>query len=145
MRKTGSNLRILIDGKGVAAAKDCTFHVAVQTEDATTKDSTGAWTEDEVTTKSWDVSGNALVVFEADTAEVAEDFLDNICDSNELLEIEFTETNGEKNRVKVTQSPVIYRKGKALLNDFSLQAASGQKPTFSYQLKGQGPLSKTQA
>ena len=57
----GQNLRVMVDGKCVAMATSCQFHVSAQMEDSSTKDSTGDWQEQEVVGLSWDAQTDSLV------------------------------------------------------------------------------------
>ena len=57
----GQNLRILLDGKCVAASTACTMHLSANVEDSSTKDDTGDWAQNEVVGLTWDVSVDALV------------------------------------------------------------------------------------
>lgn len=68
----GQNLRILINGKCVGASTSCTVHLAAQTEDSSTKDSTGMWSETTVTGLSWDASADALVKTTTGTADTTD-------------------------------------------------------------------------
>lgn len=71
----GQNLRLLIDGKCVAASTSCTVHIAANVESKTTKDSEGDFEEREVTGLSWDAQVDALVingVFDAGSGSTTE-------------------------------------------------------------------------
>ena len=57
----GQNLRVLLGGRCVAAATSCTLHVAMQTEDSSTKDDDGDFATVNPVGLSWDVSVDALV------------------------------------------------------------------------------------
>ena len=57
----GQNLRVMVGGKCIAMATSCQFHIGTSLEDASTKDSTGDWQEQEVTGLNWDASTDSLV------------------------------------------------------------------------------------
>lgn len=58
----GQNLRIIINGKCVAASTSCTLHIATEVQDASTKDTTAGWQENIVVGNSWDASVDSLVI-----------------------------------------------------------------------------------
>lgn len=58
----GQNLRIIINGKCVAASTGCTLHIATEVQDASTKDTVGGWQENIVVGNSWDASVDSLVI-----------------------------------------------------------------------------------
>lgn len=62
MALKGQNLRIFVDDKCVAAAQSMNLNISADTQETTSKDSTGAWSEYECTGLKWDASVDALVV-----------------------------------------------------------------------------------
>lgn len=134
----GQNLRLMIGGKCVGAATNSTLHTTATTEDVSTKDSTGDWAENEVTGLSWDASSEALVV---DTKDAGAADLQSIWDaftSKEPVQVEFIQTNGEKNRQAVTSG--IHFTGNGIINDVSIQAQNKSNTTLSIQIQGHGAL-----
>lgn len=142
MIKKGQHLRIKVAGKFIAFAQDCTVHVANQTEDSSTKDTTdGMWAENEITGKSWDISANALYSVDEDaTGMNAEDALD-VALANAAVQVDFVMTAGEKNR---TASGVKYS-GNAIVNDISVNAPNRQNANYSISLTGSGAFTKSGA
>ena len=140
MIKKGQHLRIKIAGKFIAFAQDCTVHIANQTEDSSTKDTTdGMWAENEITGKSWDISANALYSVDEDaTGMNAEDALD-VALANAAVQVELVMTAGEKNR---TASGVKYS-GNAIVNDISVNAPNRQNATYTISLTGSGAFTKS--
>lgn len=136
----GQNFRVKLGGKYVAASNSCTLHVAANLEDTSTKDSTGDWSEQEVTGKSWDGSVDALVVIDSSDTDAITgiDATDLI---GETVDIEYTQTTGEKNRADAASG--IKRYGKAIVNDVSQTFSNKQNSTYSMQFQGVGALSKT--
>lgn len=135
----GQNLRFTLGGKYIAGSTSCTIHVAAETGDSSTKDSTGAWSEVECVGKSWDGSAEALVLT-ADTAAVyGTDAIDLI---GTTVGVVFQETKGDKNRVAETSG--IQYTGKAMITDVSITAANKQNVTMSVSFQGVGALVKGQ-
>lgn len=137
----GQNLRVLIKGSTgdfqcVAVATSCQFHIAANLEDTSTKDDTGAWSSQEVVSKAWDASVDALVSVVTDTT--GKNFDDMAALIGEEVSLQFAVTNGDKNR---TASDVMYQ-GKAILNDLSVTAANKQNSTYTAQFTGVGELAK---
>lgn len=133
----GQNFRVRVGGKVIACATSCTCHASAQLEETSSKDSTGDWTEQEAVSKSWDFSADALMQVDATdlTALGFDDVMDLI---GEKVEIDFVQTNGDKNRNEVK----VYRKGTAIINDVSQTMANKQNGTYSVQGQGCGPLAK---
>lgn len=134
----GQNLRVFIDGECIGFATSCSLHVSAQLEDISTKDSTGDWSVQEVVGKSWDLSADAL--FSADDFQAVNGWqaLETMI-SGQPVEIEFTQTEGEKNQQKVGN--VTYY-GDAIINDITINAANRQNASYSIQMQGVGPLAE---
>lgn len=139
MLKKGQNFRVKVGGKIVACATSCSLHLSAQLEESSTKDSTGSWTENECVAKSWDGSVDALKAVESDTG--AEQFNSIHSLIGETVDIEYTDTEGTKNRQEKAAGEKYY--GKAVINDISLNAANKQNVTYSMQFTGVGELTNT--
>lgn len=136
----GQNLRISVGGKYLAFSTSCTVHVSATLEDSSTKDSTNSWQEQEVTGMAWDLSADALYSVDEDaTGMNGVDALDLILSQQEV-DIEFVQTSGEKNRE--TSASAVQYKGKAFVNDISIQAQNRQNTTYTIQAQGNGALKK---
>lgn len=132
----GQHLRLVItEGSGtttdyvVALATDLTLHLAAQTEDSTTKDSTdsnGSWNEYDVLQRSGDINFNALVGVgtDADGKSFA-DFIDQVSDS--LINWKIVFVSGDYNRTigKTVCS------GQGKLTNLQASAPNRQKATYS--------------
>lgn len=136
----GQNLRVLVGGKCVAMATSCTFHIAGQTEDSSTKDDTGDWASNEVTGLSWDASTDSLVTLtdNGTNGELPTDLMTLIINKT-LVTLTFDTTNGTNNRT--AGNSAIKRTGQAYLTDYSLTAPNRQNSTITCQFTGTGPLS----
>ena len=138
MKIKGQNLRIFIGEKCIAAATSCNIHIGTSLEDASTKDSTSDWDEEDLTGKSWDGSSDALVVIDPEDADGLQAF-DAASMIGTIVNIKFCQTEGEKNRSKVVSGKEL--SGSAYINDFHLTAGNKAKSTYTIQLTGDGPLS----
>lgn len=136
----GQNLRVMVGGKCIAMATSCTFHIATQLEDSSTKDSEGDWQEQEVTGLSWDAQTESLVTLEDNgtNGELPQDLLSLMINKTKVT-LTFDQTAGTNNRVG--QNSVIKKTGQAYITDMSVQAANRQNSTLSVQFTGTGPLS----
>ena len=139
----GQNLRLLIGGKCVAFSTSCTVHVSLNLEESSTKDSTNNFTEQTPTGISWDMSCDALYSVDADATGVnAISALDTVL-AQQKVQVQFEQTQGEKNRVAVSGGAVY--SGYAWVNDISINAANRQNTSYTIQLTGDGQLAKTTA
>jgi len=129
----------MVGNKCVACATSCTVHIAQSLEDASTKDSTNGWTEQEITGRSWDVSVDALVAVDA-TGETVGDLIDLLLGDTKAT-LKFTQTEGNQNRTEES-SPIITLTGSAWCNDISISAANKQNATYTAQFTGDGALTK---
>lgn len=142
----GQNLRVMVGTtaggeKCIAMARSCTFHIASQLEDSSTKDSTGDWQEQEVVGLSWDAQTESLVTLEDNgtNGELPQDLLSLMINKTKV-HLVFDQTAGTNNRV--AQNSVIKMSGWAWVNDLSIQAANRQNSTISAQFTGTGALTK---
>jgi hypothetical protein len=139
----GQNLRLLIGGKCVAFATSCTVHVSLNLEESSTKDSTNNFTEQSPTGISWDMSCDALYSVDTDATGVnGINALDTVL-AQQKVQVQFEQTQGEKNRVAVSGGAVY--SGYAWVNDISVQASNRTNTTYTIQLTGDGQLAKTTA
>ena len=135
----GQNLRVMVGGKCIAMATSCQIHIGTQLEDASTKDSTGDWQEQEVTGLNWDATTDSLVTLEDNgtNGELPQDLMSLIINKT-LVTLTFDTTAGTNNRVG--QNSVIKKTGQAYITDMSVQAPNRQNSTLSVQFTGTGPL-----
>ena len=135
----GQNLRIMIGSKFVAKSKSCTLHIAVKTEDGSTKDDVDvngiAWDNPEVTGASWDVTVDALTTDDDATAITTKDIIGMI---GQKLSLTFDETSGDRNRSPKNSS--LKLSGSAYLNDGKIDAQNRQNSTTGYQFIGSGAI-----
>lgn len=136
----GQNLRILVGGKCIAMATECTFHIAAQTEDSSTKDDTGDWAMNEVVGLSWDASTQSLVTLtdNGSNGELPTDLFSAMINKT-LLTLTFDTTSGTNNRT--AGNSVLKKTGTAYLTDLSVSAVNRQNSTISAQFTGTGAIS----
>ena len=125
--------------KCIAMATSCTFHIATQLEDSSTKDSEGDWQEQEVTGLNWDATTDSLVTLEDNgtNGELPQDLMSLIINKTQVT-LSFDTTAGANNRVG--QNSVIKRSGTAYLTDYNLTAPNRQNSTLNCKFTGTGPL-----
>ena len=137
----GQNLRILLGGKCVAFSTSCTVHVSLNLEESSSKDSTNNFTEQTPTGISWDMSCDALYSVDADATGVnGISALDTVL-AQAKVQVQFEQTQGEKNRVAVTGGAVY--SGYAWVNDINVNAGNKQNTSYTIQLTGDGALTKS--
>ena len=136
----GQNLRLMVEGKCIAMATSCQFHIAASLESSSTKDSVGDFEEQEVTGLSWDASCDSLVtlVDNGTNGELPADLLSLIINKT-LVTVTFDTTAGTNNRTG--QNSTIKRSGQAYVTDVQITAANRQNSTCTVRLTGTGPLS----
>ena len=135
----GQNLRVMVGSKCIAMATSCTFHVAAQTESASTKDDANDFEVNEVTGLSWDASTESLVTLQDNgtNGELPTDLL-SVMIAKTKVALTFDVTNGTNNRVGTNSA--LKKSGQAYINDISITAANRQNSTLSVQFLGTGPL-----
>lgn len=136
----GQNLRVLVGGKCIAMATSCTFHVAAQMEDSSTKDDTGNWQSQEVTGLSWDASTDSLVTLtdNGSNGELPQDIFTAMIAMTPVT-LTFDTTNGTNNRV--AKNGALKKSGQAYISDISITAANRANSTMTVQFQGNGALS----
>ena len=135
----GQNLRVMVGGKCIAMATSCQIHIGTQLEDASTKDSTGDWQEQEGTGLNWDVTNDSLVTLEDNgtNGELPQDLMSLIINKTKV-QLTFDQTTGTNNRT--AQNAAITRTGYAYLTDYNLTAPSRQNSTLNCKFTGTGAL-----
>ena len=136
----GQNLRVMVGGKCIAMATNCTFHIGTSLEDSSTKDSTGDWQEQEVVGLNWDASCDSLVtlVDNGSNGELPADLLSLIINKTKVT-LTFDQTAGTNNRTG--QNASIKRSGNAYVTDVQITAQNRANSTCTVQFTGTGALS----
>ena len=122
----------------VAAAKQMALHGSAQTEDSSTKDTTGSALEYEVTGQSYDITGSGLVLTPNDTlltgAVGLNDFESWLQD--QVLNWKICVMEGTNNRTVVET----IASGQGKLTNLQIQAQNKQNATYNYTINGYGAI-----
>lgn len=122
----------------VAAAKQMTLHGSAQTEDSSSKDTTGNALEYEVTGQSYDITGSGLVLAPNDAlltgAVGLNDFESWLQD--QVLNWKICVMEGTNNRTVVEE--IAHGQGK--LTNLQIQAQNKQNATYNYTINGYGAI-----
>jgi hypothetical protein len=139
----GQYIRLLVSTAAnpstvVAAAKQMALHGSAQTEDSSTKDTTGNALEYEVTGQSYDITGSGLVLTPNDTlltgAVGLNDFESWLQD--QVLSWRICVMEGTNNRTIVEE--IAHGQGK--LTNLQIQAQNKQYATYNYTINGYGAI-----
>ena len=120
-------------GSAVPEATNCQVTIQGNLEDATTKDSTGGWNEEQMTSKQWSVQVDNVDASLANLRALITRF-----NSDTKTTIGWDQTAGHLNRE--AQNAAFARSGEAILNDLNIQANNRQTIQVSCQYQGSGAL-----
>ena len=129
----GQNFRAFVGGSAVPEATNCQVTIQGNLEDATTKDSTGGWNEEQMTSKQWSVQ-----VDDVDASLATLRALITRFNSDSKTSVGWDQTAGAQNREAQTAS--FARSGQAILNDLSINANNRTTIQVSCQYQGSGAL-----
>ena len=139
----GQYIRLLVSTAAnpstvVAAAKQMALHGSAQTQDSSTKDTTGNALEYEVTGQSYDITGSGLVLTPNDTlltgAVGLNDFESWLQD--QVLNWKICVMEGTNNRTVVET----IASGQGKLTNLQIQAQNKQNATYNYTINGYGAI-----
>lgn len=129
----GQNFRVFVDGLAVEEETNCSVSINGNMEDSSTKNSENNFSEEQMTSKSWQVQ-----VDHVDSDEGTLRRLLRLAKSLTDAQVSFDHTTGPNN--KTAANAGFSRSGKALLTDLSIQANNRQTISISCQYTGNGPL-----
>lgn len=129
----GQNFRVFVGGSAVPEATNCQVTIQGNLEDASTKDSTGGWNEEQMTSKQWSVQ-----VDDVDASLATLRALITRFNSDSKTSVGWDQTAGAQNRE--AQNANFARSGQAILNDLSINANNRTTIQVSCQYQGSGPL-----
>ena len=135
----GQLMRLFVNNKAWAAATSGTFHVSLQMEDCSTKDTEGNWVDNEPTGISWDASTDCLVLTDEDSANNLDFALQKVGDGETYM-FELASTTGAAGTKNRTPSSP-YAQGNVHISEVSITAANRQNSTFTVSMIGDGQLS----
>ena len=130
----GQNFRAFVGGSAVPEATNCQVTIQGNLEDATTKDSTGGWNEEQMTSKQWSVQ-----VDDVDASIATLRALITRFNSDSKTTVGWDQTAGSQNRV--AQIASFKRSGQALLNDVTMTFNDRETVSVTLQFQGTGALS----
>jgi hypothetical protein len=141
--KKGQYIRLLLATTAnpstvIAAAKQMALHGSAQTEDSSTKDTTGNALEFEVTGHTYDITGGGLVLTPNDTLLSNAVGLNNFESwlQDQILYWRICVMEGTNNRTVVEE--IAHGQGK--LTNLQIQAQVKQNTTYSYTINGYGSI-----
>ena len=122
----------------IGAAKSLTLHISCTVEDASTKDTTGDWVQNEVTAVNFDISTSALVR-SGETIDSSVDAqglneLEEIYEDGNPVKFQIAHVSGDNNRTKGN----VIISGSVILTQLTINAANKQNATYDAQLQGWG-------
>lgn len=122
----------------IGAAKQASLHGSAQTEDSTTKDTTGDALEYDITGMSYDISGSGLILSPADTLLTGAISINDLEGwlKDQLLYWRICVMEGTNNRTIVEE----IASGTGKLTQLSLQAPNRQNSSFNYTITGYGAI-----
>ena len=132
----GQNFRAFVANSAVPEATNCQVSIQGNLEDASTKDSEGAWTEEQMTSKQWSVQ-----VDDVDASYTTLRALITRFNSDSKTTVgwdQTAKTAGTQNRTALNAD--FARSGQAILNDLSIQANNRQTIQVTCQYQGSGAL-----
>lgn len=129
----GQNFRAFVAGAAVTEATNCQVTVQGNVEDGSTKDTTGGWNEEQMTSKQWSVQVDSYDASLATLRALITRF-----NSDSKTTVGWDQTSGAQNRV--AQNAAFARSGQAILNDLSIQANNRQTIQVTCQYQGSGAL-----
>ena len=129
----GQNFRVFVGSAAVPEATNCQVTIQGNLEDATTKDITGGWNEEQMTSKQWSVQ-----VDDVDASLATLRALITRFNSDSKTTVGWDQTAGAQNRE--AQNAAFARSGQAILNDLSINANNRTTIQVSCQYQGSGAL-----
>ncbi len=137
----GQNLRVMVGGKCVAFATSCSLEIKGNLEDASTKDSTGGWDEQELTGKSWTVSVDALFSYGTQEANAlnGREMIDAMLLGSTVTLI-LGRTSGVNNRSAVTGTEALQYSGEAWIDSVTVKSENKANVTYTASFTGTGAL-----
>ena len=129
----GQNFRAFVGGSAIPEATNCQVTIQGNLEDATTKDSTGGWNEEQMTSKQWSVQ-----VDDVDASLATLRALITRFNSDSKTTVGWDQTAGAQNRE--AQNAAFARSGQAILNDLTINANNRATIQVTCQYQGSGAL-----
>lgn len=129
----GQNFRLIVEGDPVPEAVSCSVTITGNTEDTSTKDSEGMYTQETIVSTSWSASVDSYQATETELKALV-----TVFNAAEAVTVGWSQTEGTMNRDIAAAG--FNRSGSALLNDFSMQFSDRETVTVTSQYQGTGAL-----
>lgn len=129
----GQNFRVFVGTMPDVEALSCQVSIQGNVEDGSTKDTTGSWNEETMTSKQWNV--------QVESIDASLTFLRTLItrfNSDEKVTVGWDQTSGANNREP--NSAAFARSGQAILNDVSITANNRATINVNCQYQGSGAL-----
>ena len=136
MKIKGQNFRLL-EGSPLVAfpdATNCSITLTGNTEDTSTKDTEGLYSQNTVVSTQWSAQ---VDTYQGEAGELRA--IINLFNAGQPIPVGWDQTGGDMNRV--AQNANFKRSGQALLNDFTMQFDDRATVNVSLQFQGTGALS----
>lgn len=130
----GQNFRLLNDGSAFPDSTNCQITLNGNTEDTSTKDTDGMYSENTVVSTSWSAQ---VDTYQSEVSQLRA--IITMFNAATAVPIGWDQTAGANNRV--AQNATFKRSGDALLNDFTLTFNDRETVQASLQFQGTGALS----
>lgn len=129
----GQNFRIAVGGAVVPEATNCSVTISGNAEDTSTKDTTGLFSQETVTSRNWQVQVDSYDAEPANLRTLMATFL-----AGSAVSVGFDKYAGTGNATANTEEWA--RGGDALLTDITLSFNDRQTVSVSSQYQGTGEL-----
>ena len=129
----GQNFRLLQNAAAIPEATNCSITLQGNTEDTSTKDTEGLFTEETIVSNQWSVQ---VDTYQSDTAALRS--IISMFVAAQAVPVGWDQTGGAQNRV--AQNANFKRSGQALLNDFIMNFNDRETVALSLQFQGTGGL-----
>lgn len=130
----GQNFRLLQNAAAIPEATNCSITLQGNTEDTSTKDTEGLFTQETIVSTQWSAQ---VDTYQSDTAALRAIIATFI--AAQAVPVGWDQTAGAQNRV--AQNANFKRSGQALLNDFTMSFNDRETVSLSLQWQGTGNLS----
>jgi hypothetical protein len=129
----GQNFRMLESAAAIPEATNCSITLQGNTEDTSTKDTEGLFTQETIVSTQWSAQ---VDTYQSDTAALRSIISTFI--AAQPVPVGWDQTAGAQNRV--AQNANFKRSGNALLNDFTMNFNDRETVALSLQWQGTGNL-----
>jgi hypothetical protein len=140
----GTSLVVLIGSEVIGFSTSCSLSIAIDTPDASTKESLG-WAQEIGGQKSWSLTtdGLATVVPGATATYISTTELTNFAILRQPVTVKFTTIDNSAGGVTPVPGDTYYT-GQAFIESVDMTADMENPVTYSVSFKGTGPLSISQ-